>query len=121
LRAVRHRIFSLSYAQTFHNGHPLSPPAAFPAGSDRDGKKMGQAMSSEPVPDLVGAEFMAACWGIAFYGIGMIWCAATLTDRWMGGRCGPAHTDFGSWIWALILSTAWPLVFAALAMSRSKP
>ncbi len=80
---------------------------------------MGQSLSAESTTGDFQIEFLGACWAVAWYGIGMVWCAMTLTDRWQEPF---AHADIGlgDWIWAFFLSTAWPFVFLALAMSPKK-
>lgn len=87
---------------------------------------MGQNLSSKVVvdttPDVISPEDafntrnMFLLWVLAAYGIAMIWATTALVDRWRGPM-GKRSVGFASVIAAIVLSTAWPVVFAYLMFS----
>ncbi|KAK4225857.1 hypothetical protein QBC38DRAFT_251222 [Podospora fimiseda] len=88
---------------------------------------MGQNLSlQEPFADTSGAVLsptdrvniiiMACLWAGSTYGIGMIWCAVTLLQRW-SGRNGEKGVNIFSVLAAFILSSGWPLIMTYFAMN----
>lgn len=87
---------------------------------------MGQNLSSKVVvdttPDVISPEDafntrnMFLLWALAAYGIAMIWSTTALVDRWRGPM-GNRSVGFASVIAAIIMSTAWPVVFLYLMVS----
>ncbi len=89
---------------------------------------MGQNLSSTKVVDTSldvisagdarGELILLILWLSAAYGIAMIWSTILLVDRWRGPH-GKSDTGLGSVLAAILLSTAWPLVFVYLLVSSS--
>lgn len=87
---------------------------------------MGQNLSSKVVvdttkdlispEDAVNEKILLILWLCSAYAIAMIWSTVMLVDRW-GGPHGGRKIGFGSVIAAILLSSAWPLVFVYLMMS----
>jgi hypothetical protein len=87
---------------------------------------MGQNLSSKIVPDTSqdvispGDAFntrnMALLWLLAAYAIAMIWSTTLLVDRWRGPT-GNRKLGFSSAVAAVVMSTAWPVVFVYLMFS----
>jgi hypothetical protein len=87
---------------------------------------MGQNLSSKIVvdtsPDVISPQDgfntkqMFLLWAASFYAVAMIWSTTALVDRWRGPQ-GNRGVSFASVIAAIILSTAWPVVFLYLIMS----
>ncbi|KAK4457685.1 hypothetical protein QBC42DRAFT_278558 [Cladorrhinum samala] len=66
--------------------------------------------------DKVNIIIMACAWAGSIYGIGMIWCAVNLLQRW-SGRHGEKGFNLFSILAAFILSSGWPLIMLYFAMS----
>ncbi|KAK4160833.1 hypothetical protein QBC43DRAFT_218875 [Cladorrhinum sp. PSN259] len=66
--------------------------------------------------DKVAIIILACAWAGSVYGIGMIWCAVTLLQRW-AGRNGEKGFNFFSILAAFILSSGWPLIMLYFAMN----
>lgn len=93
---------------------------------------MGQNVSSnyakntfgDPSVDVIGAadavneKILLILWIGALYSIAMIASTTLLCDRW-GGPHGGRKVGFGGVMAALLLSTAWPLVFLYLILNGS--
>jgi len=87
---------------------------------------MGQNLSSKIVVDtsvdIISPEDafetrnLGLLWLGSVYGIFMIWATILLVDRWRGPH-GKSAVGFGSVLAAMLLSTAWPLVFVYIMMS----
>ncbi|CZR55758.1 uncharacterized protein PAC_05646 [Phialocephala subalpina] len=67
-------------------------------------------------PDAVNEKILAFLWLGSAYAIAMIWSTVLLCDRW-GGPHGGRRVGLGSVLAAILLSTAWPIVFLYLMMS----
>jgi hypothetical protein len=91
----------------------------------RTAVKMGQNLSlvwpdtSKDVisPGNVRAEkVLGVFWLGCFWAMAMIWAMVLLVDRWRG-PLGNREVRFVSVVAALVLSTAWPVVFVYLLVS----
>jgi hypothetical protein len=66
--------------------------------------------------DARGDKIMGLLWLLAIYGIAMIWSTTALVDRWRGPH-GNSKIGFASVLAAILMSTAWPVVFVYLMVS----
>jgi hypothetical protein len=66
--------------------------------------------------DAVNEKILLIIWIGAIYGIAMVTSAVLLCDRW-GGPHGGRKLGLGSLLAAILISTAWPLVFLYLMMN----
>jgi hypothetical protein len=66
--------------------------------------------------DAFNTRNLGLLWIGSIYGILMIWATILLVDRWRGPQ-GTSKVGFSSVLTALLLSTAWPLVFVYIMMS----
>jgi hypothetical protein len=121
---IRTRRFSrVSPSRTPNSIHPFdstSPPNSTPT------SKMGQNLSSKisvdtskdvlSPGDARGDKIMGLLWLLAIYGIAMIWSTTALVDRWRGPH-GNSKIGFASVLAAILMSTAWPVVFVYLMVS----
>jgi hypothetical protein len=93
---------------------------------------MGQNLSSnyakdtfgDPSRDVIGAgdamneKILLIMWIGSVYGIAMIASTVLLCERW-GGPHGGRKVGLGSVLAAIMLSSAWPLVFLYLILNGS--
>ena len=66
--------------------------------------------------DAFNTRQLGFLWIGAVFGMMMIWSTTLLVDRWRGPQ-GTSKVGFVSVLSALLLSTAWPLVFVYIMMS----
>ncbi|KAL0465244.1 hypothetical protein QR685DRAFT_558145 [Neurospora intermedia] len=91
---------------------------------------MGQNLSlSEPFADTSGVVLspqdrhadiiVGVVWACAIYGMGIIFCAVRLLERWSGEH-GERGVSFAGVVGAFLCGSAWPLVLVYLMVTEKE-